>query len=379
MPLSREKTPDWTYINEGLISPFLSGLQATEQNPIYHGEGSVYAHTRMVVEALLSMDGFWEEKDEVRLALFLGALFHDVGKIKTTKWENDAWTSPHHAESGEHTVRSYLWKTLDICGDRELTHLRETVCTLIRYHMKPGYLAEYDQSARMARRYASEGELLPDFTMSRLSMLAEADMRGRIAADRAASVEKIEFVRELIAEYGCAEAPFAFPTPHTKFSYFSGKSISPELTYYDDTSFEVILLSGLPGVGKDTYISEHLKGLPVISLDEIRVQMKISPDEPQGAVVARARELSRELLRKQIPFVWNATNLTDEVRRNQVELFSKYGARVKMVYLECPYEENLRRNRERAAYVPESVIDRLISKCRPPRPYEAHCVEWHFV
>ena len=379
LPKMDEKTVDFERIKETILSPFYHGLISTMQNPLYHAEGNVYTHTEMVTQALVETDQFGKEEKSVRLCLFLAALFHDVGKIKTTRLENGAWTSPHHAEAGERAVRAYLWNELGLSGTKERVLLREAVCSYIRYHMKPSYLPEYTNARRTALRYASEGELLPLFSLFRLCLLAEADARGRISDDLASSLEKIAFTRELIREYACENGAYPFPTRHTKFSYLSGKNISPELAFYDDTKFEVVMLSGLPGVGKDTYISDRLHGMREISLDKIRTQMKISPSEPQGAVIAHAREQARELLRKQIPFVWNATNLTDEVRQNQVELFSKYGARTKIIYLECDYGENLLRNRNREAYVPEQVIERLVSKTRPPRPYEAHSVEWEFV
>jgi hypothetical protein len=41
-------------------------------------------------------------------------------------------------------------------------------------------------------------------------------------------------------------------------------------------------MSGLPGAGKDSYIKKYLPGLPVISLDDIRVSMHIDPTDKTG-------------------------------------------------------------------------------------------------
>ena len=135
-------------------------------------------------------------------------------------------------------------------------------------------------------------------------------------------------------------------------------------------------MSGLPGTGKDTWIRTHLKGLPVISLDEIRKEMHISPEDAQGPVAASAREQARQYLRQQIPFVWNATNLTPALREKQIRLFHDYHASVRIVYLETGWEEQLRRNKSRKETVPETAIGRMLKNLVLPERWEAEKVEW---
>lgn len=73
-------------------------------------------------------------------------------------------------------------------------------------------------------------------------------------------------------------------------------------------------MSGLPGTGKDAYIKQNLSDLPVISLDDLRDEMKIAPEDGPDLVLARAREIAKEDLRAKRPFVWNATNIADFAR-----------------------------------------------------------------
>ena len=73
-------------------------------------------------------------------------------------------------------------------------------------------------------------------------------------------------------------------------------------------------MSGLPGAGKDTWIARHAPDLPVISLDMIRRELKVTPADDQGAVAALAKSRARELLRRQQSFIWNATNITRALR-----------------------------------------------------------------
>lgn len=138
------------------------------------------------------------------------------------------------------------------------------------------------------------------------------------------------------------------------------------------------MLSGIPGTGKDTWIRENAPELPMISLDEIRKEFAVGPTDPQGSVVQTAHERAKEYLRKKQPFVWNATSLTKETRQTQVSLFERYGARVRIVYLEADWNTRQERNRGRLDAVSEIAVERMLEKTVPPTPVEAQTVEWVF-
>jgi len=100
-------------------------------------------------------------------------------------------------------------------------------------------------------------------------------------------------------------------------------------------------------------------------LDEIRKRLHISPEGNQGLVIQTAKEQARAYMRQQQPFVWNATNVTRALREQLVNFFVSYGARVRIVYLDAPLETIFRRNRSRAARVPDAVMNSSISwTCR---------------
>ena len=147
-------------------------------------------------------------------------------------------------------------------------------------------------------KIASNGELTPDFTIELLCILEEADVRGRIYKGMEESIETVLLCAQLAEEIGCYKGAFSFPSSYAAHAYLSGRNIVPGQALYDDTWGEVILLSGLPGTGKDTWLREYNIHLPVISLDEIRKEMGVLPTEHQGVVVAKARETAKEYLRK---------------------------------------------------------------------------------
>jgi predicted kinase len=137
------------------------------------------------------------------------------------------------------------------------------------------------------------------------------------------------------------------------------------------------MLSGLPGAGKDTWIARNYTDWPVISLDALRQNMGISPSAPQGAVVDAAREMARGYLREGRDFVWNATNVSSQVRRKCLSLFFDYNAFVTIVYLERSRAVLFKQNRQREAVVPVSILEKLLRQWEVPALCEAHEVEYH--
>ena len=142
-----------------------------------------------------------------------------------------------------------------------------------------------------------------------------------------------------------------------------------------------MLVPDLPGMGKDYYIQSAGIDVPVVSLDVIRRKHKLSPTDKSanGWVVQTAKEEARTYLRKGQEFVWNATNITRQMRAQLIDLFVDYGAKVKIVYLEQPYHIWRQQNKSREYALPESVLDKMLDKLEVPQLAEAHEVVYHVV
>lgn len=379
IPATTNEGIDWPGLEDFFATCGFTDMASTPQNPVFHAEGDVLTHTKLVCRELQEIDAFQSLPGRQRTEVFLAALLHDIGKVRTTRWEDGAWVSPHHASTGSRIVREMLWRDFGLCGTPEAMAFRETVCALVRYHMLPVHLLNQEEPERKARQVAALGELMPDFSWELLCLLAAADVKGRMADDIEAGLEQVHLARLLAEESGCLNAPYPFYGSYTKRAYLSGRKIQPDQPLYDDTWGEVLLLSGLPGTGKDTWIRQNAPELPMISLDDIRQELGASASGEQAKVIHTAQERARMLLRSKQSFVWNATNITPEIRAEQVGLFERYGARVRVIYLETPWETELARNEGRREKVPRSAIENLLAKTVPPMPDEAQTVEWYCV
>lgn len=366
-------------IEADVLRHFEERMRQTPQSAVWHAEGDVYAHTMMVVEALHGLPEYSLLNEREKHILTLAAMLHDIGKIPTTQMVDGNWASPHHAPTGSRMAREVLWKEYGMCGDDELMKAREAICLLIRYHSFPPHAIDMMDARLRLHRIASNGLLVPDFSIRLLCILCKADILGRKCDDRQQMLEQIALCEELAREEGCLDGCHPFRTDVVRRAFLSGQDVWKEQDLYDDSWGEVILMSGLPGTGKDTWIHKNHPDLPMISLDDIRREHKISPKAEQGFVANMAREQAKEYLRRHQPFIWNATNITTQMRESLVSLFETYKARVRIVYLETSWSNQYQRNSQREHIVPNDVLENMLSKLVLPEVHEARAVEWRSV
>lgn len=342
-------------------------LKNVPQNPLYHGEGDVYRHTEMVCKEITKLPEWESLTDREQELLFLAGAFHDIGKPSCTRLEEGRWTSPNHTIEGEKVFRAMAYRKQ--CQFGLTWEERETVAKLIRYHGLPVW---FWKKRRPEYELLKAAESIP---MKLLYLLSKGDVKGRINRASENLDENVELFGQEVKRLGIWEGSYRFANDYSRYMYFHSDSLWEGSELYDDTSFDVWMMAGLPLSGKDTWIENHGKGRPVISLDDIRKEYGISPKSNSGKVVQIAVKRARELLRKKEPFIWNATNLIAHNREKLCSLFSAYGARVRLMYLEVPYEEMLRRNKKRERSLPEPVLERMIDRMEMPGAWEVYSWE----
>lgn len=362
------RPPDWPMLQARFS--WLRAMDGVPQNPIYHAEGDVLIHTRMVTEAMLAQAGWRERSLSDRQALYAAAMLHDVGKPACTVIESEEHIiSRGHARKGEKMARRLLWSGEELLAPAPFD-LREQVAQLVRLHGLPLQFLDKPDPARAVIE-ASQGVRL-----DQVALLAEADVRGRICSDQQELLDRVELFREFCQEQACYTVPRAFASAYSRFTYLQSERGDPDYQAYDDTRCEVVVLAGLPGAGKDTWIRANLPGWPVVSLDALRKELGISPTDDQGTLAQIARERARHLLRQQRSFVWNATNITRMMRHRVINLALAYHARTRLVYIDAPFADLLSRNRTRQESLPEHAIYRMLDKLEMPGVSEAHRVDW---
>lgn len=111
----------------------IEALRGIQQNTEWHQEGDAYEHTKLVVNCMynhlkqLKKHNAWYEE-----TMLLVAIFHDVGKAVTTKYDHKdgLYHCPNHAEKSAEIFKEY---------NQYLTGSRYAE-DLVRYHMQPMYI-----------------------------------------------------------------------------------------------------------------------------------------------------------------------------------------------------------------------------------------------
>jgi predicted kinase len=367
MKWSLTNNKSWQQIEQDFT--WVADMRGVPQDPFHHAEGDVATHTEMVLTELTRHPDYQNLTDDEKEVVWSAALLHDVEKRSTTiEEDNGRITSRGHAKKGEFTARQILYREIPTPFV-----IREQIAGLVRHHGLPLWILEKPNPTKSLLETSTR------VNMKILALLAKADCLGRFCIDQSELLDRIELFAELCKEQKCWDGPRKFESGLARFTYFNKEDSHPDYIPFDDLKGEVIMLSGLPGMGKDTYIRRHYPHHPVVSLDDIRRKNKLDPDDSSatGWVVQQAKEEAKSFLRKGQPFIWNATNITRQMRSQWIDLFVSYKARVKLVYIETNYREWQTQNKDRDHPVPQAVLLRLLSKLEVPLLYEAHDVQYY--
>lgn len=337
-------------------------MATCNQDAQWHAEGDVWTHTRMVLAEVERLAEWPSLGRPAQLKMLFTALFHDSGKPATTVLEPETGRtrSPKHALVGAEIAR----RALRELGCDLIT--REEIVALVRFHGRPPFLLE---------KPSPEHEViwLSWFVNNRLLYLfALADTRGRHAKEMTRPEENLHLWKLAAEERNCFLTPYAFANDQARFLFYRDQLSSLHYTPHQEYRCTVTLMSGLPGAGKDTWLAKHRPTIPVVGLDAVRETLDIDATDNQGEVIQAAREQCREHLRVGQNFAFNGTNITRQMRKRWIDLFTDYGAKIEIVYIEPPVATILAQNRRRTNPVPEKVILRLLEKLEPPTVTECH-------
>ncbi len=353
---AKNGSPIWANIEK---LDWFQALYDCPQDPVYHAEGNVGIHTKMVVEALQNLPEYTDLLRSEQQLLSWAALLHDIAKPVCLSTDEEGNIRAHqHSQKGELIVRNLLW-------DIDL-EARELLCALVRLHGLPIWCME-KQNPYSSLYLASLR--LPN---KLLYLLAKADVLGRLSTGQTGFLERIELYKAFCIEQNCWDKPKAFYNEHSRYQFFAKNQNYPA-NLFDNTTFEIVVLVGLPGCGKDTYAAQL--GLPIVSLDERRKEHKIKPTDKkgQGKVAQLAYELAKKYARKKQSFVWNSTNLTQKMRTRISSTLGVYNPRFKIIYIESSKANILKRRRK---IIPAQKLNKMFQFLEFPLVSEGHELVW---
>lgn len=268
--------------------------------------------------------------------LFLAVLLRQVGRVMVKAGKEDKW-----AQVGGSWVRSQL----HLAGAS--LELREAVSNLISYQEAP--LGWKSTSAKTVCRLSH-----------RMDLGLLASFFDLIHADEGAA--KIRNAQTRMQKL--IEGIPRFADDEERYRYFNNKA--PKVF-----KGRLIMMMGLQGSGKDWYIREHLSQYPMISLDNIRIELGV---EGGSEVMELAEHRIRGILKDGGTVVYNATNTHRFLRKKWLEVAKEYDARTEIIYIHAPFEQQLAQNvlsDTRSHTVPEKAIIGFLKNLSMPDIDEA--------
>ena len=164
--------------------PEVKDLIGVQQNPVYHAEGDVWAHTMMVLDAAA------KHRKEVSepFGFMLTALCHDFGKAICTETVDGKIRSYGHETRGLPLVKRFLLRLTNE------TRLINYVMNLTEHHMRPNAIASFGSSVKATNKMYDSVIAPKD-----LFYFAKSDHFGRICS--AESVFHEDFLQERLRIY----------------------------------------------------------------------------------------------------------------------------------------------------------------------------------
>ena len=107
----------------------LNKLKNVPQEKEFHPEGNVWNHTKLVIDNAAKVKSFSEDSNSFMWA----ALFHDIGKIETTKFIKGRYRSYNHDKVGKNVTKNILINYMD-------EEKANKIAEIVSFHMHHIYI-----------------------------------------------------------------------------------------------------------------------------------------------------------------------------------------------------------------------------------------------
>lgn len=378
----------------------LNKLKETEQDNIWHAEGNVYIHTNMVLKEafdLIYANNSFNLSMEDKISLVLSSIFHDIAKPITTKEDLRNGliriVSPKHEDKGVNYLATKLMNT-DL--DFEIIN---SILGIVKYHQIPKLIVIKNQ--------ATFNNLLKLSLVNELKLFylfATFDIKGRTSIDKEEQLEYIELFKVFAEDYNLFDknnkVAFVEETKKQINSVIEKHNLfikniedlydyhlyelSNEIIFTPEESVfkylekqkksKVILLSGISGSGKSTYLKilNVNNEYKVINLDQIRFELTKSEDiqSKNEEVLRIAYGQLQNYLRNKENVIFDATNLRFDFRDKIINLCNKYNSLSKIYYFQSSKEISLLNMKNRDRKVDINILEKQENDLQYPILFE---------
>ena len=129
-------------------------------------------------------------------------------------------------------------------------------------------------------------------------------------------------------------------------------------------------MCGIPASGKSSYVRDSK--LPTVSFDDAKTELGIKQNDNSGAAYQLVVSRAKEFLRRKESFIWDSTNLSQQMRNKTLDLLYQYNAQVTIVYTEQTESVIKERNIARDSTLTNKKIETMLHKWEVPTSMESH-------
>ena len=351
----------------------INSMKGVQQNSLYHQEGDVHTHTVYVLFKLYyilkDVDfNFISIYDKQKL--LITALFHDIGKINTTYFDekDQEYHCKNHGRVGANLFRQLFIEESDIKA-------KEEICFMIKHHM---FFHNFNKNNErdVIKLHKIKNSLSGTLFLG-LLQLHKADVMCSFKKENYNMKETVKEVNEKITKIFYLTIDSENVLKQYKETFF-GKAIFN----LDKPKRNVYIMFGLSGSGKTTFVKKHSNNKKHyhISRDMIRAQLNIGGARTENDKVIGSREEEEKVTKlfndtlisylqsnDDLPIYIDNTHLSTVYMENLIELITAYNVDYKIFAItSVPVETCMKR---RGITEKDNYIQKQYDKMDVPEPW----------